>query len=110
MEKILLVEDDLTLAQGIEFTLQKENFLVQVAHTLENAQKLHNAQEFDLILLDVMLPDGSGYDFCKSIRIDSQIPIIFLTESGRKAHGLNRGMKAYFFSFFSCSLPKKHIQ
>ncbi|MDR5660046.1 response regulator transcription factor [Serpentinicella sp. ANB-PHB4] len=79
MKKILLVEDDLTLAQGIEFSLKRESYQVQVAHTLEDAEKLFNCQSFDLILLDVMLPDGSGYSLCEKIRTTSQIPIIFLT-------------------------------
>ncbi|QNO15289.1 response regulator transcription factor [Alkalicella caledoniensis] len=79
MKKILLVEDDLTLSQGIEFTLLKEGFHVHVANTLKAADHIYINQEVDLILLDVMLPDGSGYDLCKRIREKSQVPIVFLT-------------------------------
>lgn len=79
MSKILLVEDDESLALGIEFTLKDEGYLVQVAKTLAESRKLFYTENFDLILLDVNLPDGSGYEFCKEIRNESEIPIIFLT-------------------------------
>jgi len=79
MHRILLVEDDLTLSQGIEFTLVKEGFNLMIANTLKKAEDLFNSQTFDLVLLDVMLPDGSGYDLCRKIRLTSQVPIVFLT-------------------------------
>jgi len=79
MHRILLVEDDLTLSQGIEFTLVKEGFNIMIANTLKKAEDLFNSQTFDLVLLDVMLPDGSGYDLCRKIRLTSQVPIVFLT-------------------------------
>lgn len=79
MQRILVVEDDLTLSQGIEFTLEKEGFKVSVAKDLTKARDLYVKEKFDLILLDVMLPDGSGFELCKQIRKSSSIPIIFLT-------------------------------
>lgn len=79
MQKILLVEDDLTLSQGIEFTLVKEGFSLMTANTLKKAEDLFKCETFDLVLLDVMLPDGSGYDLCRKIRSTSQVPIVFLT-------------------------------
>ncbi|MEN8906957.1 MAG: response regulator transcription factor [Clostridiales bacterium] len=79
MKDIMLVEDDLTLAQGIKFSLELEGFKVYICNCLEEAGTLFNEREYKLILLDVMLPDGLGYDFCKKIRLSSNIPIIFLT-------------------------------
>jgi DNA-binding response OmpR family regulator len=79
MDRILLVEDDSTLAYGLEFTLKSEGFKVTLADRLEKAKIEINKGEFDLILLDVKLPDGTGYDFCKEVRKKSELPIIFLT-------------------------------
>ncbi len=79
MTKVLVVEDDVTLAEGIRYTLVREEFQVFMAADLAEARKGFAEDCFDLVLLDVMLPDGSGYDFCKEIREKSSIPIIFLT-------------------------------
>ncbi|MFA9398127.1 MAG: response regulator transcription factor [Clostridiaceae bacterium] len=79
MYKILLVEDDQPLSMGIEFTLKDEGYEVYKASTLEEGRMLFNLEDVDIILLDINLPDGSGYDLCKYIRLKSQTPIIFLT-------------------------------
>lgn len=79
MNKILLVEDDESLALGIEFTLKDEGYEVYRVATVEEGKDLFQSQEIDLILLDVNLPDGSGYELCKYIRTKSDLPIIFLT-------------------------------
>ncbi|WP_350343356.1 response regulator transcription factor [Proteinivorax tanatarense] len=79
MSNVLLVEDDTTLAEGIRHALEREMFQVYIASDLAEARKAFDEECFDLILLDVMLPDGSGYDYCKEIRGKSSIPIIFLT-------------------------------
>lgn len=75
---ILLVEDDAPLAMGIEYALKKQEFAVAVAKNIEQAHLLLN-EDIQLILLDVTLPDGNGYDFCKQIRQTSSVPIIFMT-------------------------------
>ena len=79
MEKILVVEDDAALSRGLEYALTKEGFDVATAFDLKKANELFKSGNFQLILLDVMLPDGNGYDFCKQIRVTSTVPIIFLT-------------------------------
>ena len=79
MNRILLVEDDEALALGIEFTLIEENYIVQRAATVIEAKKLFDSELFDLIILDVNLPDGNGYEICKYIRDKSDVAIIFLT-------------------------------
>ena len=79
MKKILLVEDDKTLGEGITYSLKNEGYDVDRAHTYSEGLKFIKENEYILIILDVMLPDGSGYDLCKNIRKDKNTPIIFLT-------------------------------
>ena len=79
MYKLLLVEDDESLALGIEFTLKDEGYELCRASTISEAENLLHLNQFDLILLDLNLPDGNGYELCKSIRTKSDMPIIFLT-------------------------------
>ncbi len=79
MTKILLVEDDAALTVALEYTLKNEGFEVSKAPNIKRAKEIFKEDNFNLILLDVMLPDGNGYDLCKEIRRSSSIPIIFLT-------------------------------
>jgi len=79
MKKVLLIEDDLSLIEGLKFSLSKNGFDVTVERTVKEAKKRFNREEYRLVLLDLMLPDGSGFDICKSIRQSSEVPIIFLT-------------------------------
>ena len=98
MNRILLVEDDEGLALGIEFTLRDEGFEVMRAEDVEEALKVFNENEFDVIILDVMLPDGSGYELCRELRKKSNTPIIFLTASDEEANvvmGLDMGGDDY---------------
>lgn len=79
MNSILLVEDDESLNRGISFKLIKEGYKVFSAVSLNEAEKVIDSEKIDLILLDINLPDGSGFDFCNKIRKSSDVLIIFLT-------------------------------
>lgn len=79
MQKLLLVEDDRALSLGIEFTLKDEGYNVVVAKTADESKHLFDKESFDLVILDVNLPDGNGYELCKYIKERKDIPIIFLT-------------------------------
>ncbi len=79
MSRLLLVEDDEALALGIEFTLKDEGYDVIKVNTLEKGKEAFQAGRIDLVILDVNLPDGSGYELCKYIREKSDIPVMFLT-------------------------------
>lgn len=97
MNTILLVEDDEALAYGIEYSLKNEGFLVTRASSLSDARKEVNKNKFNLILLDVKLPDGSGFNFCWEIR-SLDIPIIFLTACDEEVNivlGLDMGADDY---------------
>lgn len=98
MHSILLIEDDNALSAGIEYALKSEGFDVIIAATLEKARQLIKQSEYSLLLLDVMLPDGSGYDFCRDVRRQSNIPIIFLTACDEEVNivlGLDMGGDDY---------------
>ena len=97
MTSILLVEDDFALSMGVEFALKGSGFQVYCAKTIKDA-KDSLTKNPDLILLDVMLPDGSGYDFCKFVRSKSDVPIIFLTACNEEVNvimGLDLGGDDY---------------
>ena len=79
MTKILFVEDDDALGYALEFSLIDEGYKIIRACTIEDAKNNFNKDDFNIILLDVNLPDGNGYDFCKYVREKSSVPIIFLT-------------------------------
>lgn len=83
MEKemtVLVVEDDEMILEGLKYSLLQEGYQVITAGKAEDAKKLiHENTEFDFCLLDIMLPDGNGYEICREIRKDSKVPILFLT-------------------------------
>ena len=79
MINILMIEDDSTIAFGVKYALEQEGFKIDICKDLESGRSNINEKSYDIILLDVMLPDGNGYDFCKEIRKIKNTPIIFLT-------------------------------
>ena len=79
MNKILLLEDDLSLVNGLTFAFHKQGFDLIVARTLREADAAWARGKYDLLVLDVSLPDGSGFTFCQKVRLASKVPIIFLT-------------------------------
>ena len=81
MNRILLLEDDLSLINGLSFAFKKQGFEADVARTIKDADNLWGDGKYDLLVLDVSLPDGSGFDFCRNVRQVSKVPIIFLTAS-----------------------------
>ena len=98
MEKILYVEDDLSLIDGLKYTLEKSGYLVDNARTVKEALAFYRQNKYDLLLLDVTLPDGSGFDICKEVRNQSTVPIIFLTASDEEINvvmGLDMGGDDY---------------
>lgn len=79
MKRIFFVEDDLSLINGLSFAIKKQGYEIDIAKTCLEAEKIWLNETYDLVILDVSLPDGSGYDLCKKIRQTSKVPIMFLT-------------------------------
>lgn len=78
--KILIVDDEVELAALLQTVLNKEGLSdISLAHTLKEGYQKFEAEQPSLILLDIMLPDGEGYDLCKKIRETSNVPIIFMS-------------------------------
>ncbi len=112
MSKILLLEDDLSLINGLTFAFQKENYDLKVARTVQQAEQLWSADRYDLLILDVSLPDGSGFEFCKKVRQTSKVPIIFLTASDEEINiimGLDMGGDDYITKPFKLAVLMSRI-
>jgi two-component system response regulator RegX3 len=101
--RILLVEDEVSITEPLADALRREGFDAEVAGTAAQALELAR-RDPDLVLLDVMLPDGSGFDVCRELRQRSQVPIIMLTARGEEADrvvGLELGADDYVVKPFS---------
>lgn len=98
MTKILLVEDDGQIAAYLGELLRAEGFDTQIAGSKKEAGECLLIQAFDLVLLDVSLPDGNGFSICAEIKKEYEIPVIFLTASGDEysvVAGLDMGADDY---------------
>ncbi len=98
MAHILLVEDDRNIVQSLTDLLEHEGYTVTTAGTQADALARLAAEPFDLVLLDLMLPDGSGYTVCTAIKRENDTPVLFLTASGDEMSvvtGLDLGADDY---------------
>ena len=112
MSKILLLEDDLSLISGFSFAFRKQGFELAVVRTLKEANELWGEGKYDLLVLDVSLPDGTGYEFCKKVRQVSKVPIIFLTASDEEMNiimGLDIGGDDYITKPFKLGVLVSRI-
>ena len=100
MSKILLLEDDISLVDGLQYSLKKNGFEAEIVRTVSEAiNSIENIGKYDLLILDVTLPDGTGFDVCEAVRRQGQqVPIIFLTASDEEVNiirGLDSGGDDY---------------
>jgi len=78
--RLLLVEDNDMIVKGLKYTLEQENFEVDVAKRINDAEDmLDTVTDYDLVILDITLPDGNGFDLCKYIKNEKELLVIFLT-------------------------------
>ena len=77
--KLFLLEDDSAIATGLAYSLQNEGYTVSLSKIVSDALDTINSEKFNLYILDLTLPDGSGYDVCKRIKELGDLPVIFLT-------------------------------
>ena len=101
--KLLLVEDNESIIMGLEYLLQQEGFQVRTARNMSEAETSVRGEVPDLILLDIALPDGNGFDFCVEVKRKWKIPVIFLTAREEEADvvkGLDLGADDYIIKPF----------
>lgn len=112
MSRILLLEDDLSLINGLSFAFQKQGFTLEIARTLKEAEELWEDGRYELLVLDVSLPDGTGFEFCQKVRQSSKVPIIFLTASDEEMNiimGLDIGGDDYITKPFKLGVLMSRI-
>ncbi len=113
MPTVLIVEDDAALSSGIVLSFKQESFTFLQAYTLKEARQFLRRGGVELILLDVNLPDGSGFDLCREVRLSSQVPIIFLTANDMELDvvtGLSLGGDDYLVKPFSLMVLRARVE
>ena len=112
MKKILLLEDDLSLINGLSFAFKKQGYELDNARTVKEAQAFWKTENYDMLVIDVTLPDGSGFDFCREVRQTSKVPIIFLTALDDEINtimGLDMGADDYITKPFKLGVLLSRI-
>lgn len=113
MKHIFFVEDDLSLINGMTYALKKEGYEVENARTAAEAEKLWEEGTYDLVILDVTLPDGTGFALCEKIRQTSKVPIMFLTAADEETDmimGLDIGADDYITKPFKLAVFLSRIR
>ena len=104
MKDLLIVEDDPTLVEGIRLALQAPELRPQLCRSLADAGELLSRRSFDLLILDINLPDGNGLDLLRALRRESEVPVILLTANDLETDivaGLELGADDYVVKPFS---------
>jgi len=113
MNKALVVDDEKLIVKGIKFSLEQDGYEVDVAYDGKEALKMAREKEYDIVLLDVMLPEMDGMEVCQAIREFSEMPIIMLTAKGTdmdKILGLEYGADDYITKPFNILEVKARIK
>lgn len=113
MARVLVVDDEKLIVKGIRFSLEQEGMDVDCAYDGEEAIRMAKECEYDMVLLDVMLPAHDGYEVCQAIREFSEMPIIMLTAKGNdmdKILGLEYGADDYVTKPFNILEVKARIK
>lgn len=111
--RILIVDDEPLILKGLRFSLEQDGYLVQEALDGETALALAQSNQYDIILLDVMLPKMSGMDVLRGIRERSQVPVIMLTAKGEEEdelQGFSLGADEYIMKPFSLKILLARIE
>lgn len=113
MNSILLVEDDENLSRGISYYLSNNGFKMSSVYNLKDASKMIRENNYDLIILDINLPDGNGFDFLKEHYNQINTPIVILTANNGEydeVMGLELGAEDYICKPFSLSVLKARVE
>ena len=114
MAKILVVEDDLALSAGLCFALDEAGHLTAAAYTCQKARQLLKTGQFDLVILDVNLPDGNGFDICRECKSSApERPVIFLMANDLERdelNGFDLGADDYITKPFRIQVLKRRVE
>ncbi len=113
MKKVLVVDDEKLIVKGIKFSLEQDDMVVDCAYDGEEALRMATGNEYDIILLDIMLPGLTGLEVCQQVREFSNVPIIMLTAKGDdmdKILGLEYGADDYITKPFNILEVKARIK
>ncbi len=112
MADIFLLEDDRILSRGISIALEKDEHTVTAVYGYLEAMKRYQDHKYDLFLLDINLPDGSGLEFCRRIRESSEAPVLFLTANDTEEDmlsGFSAGCDDYISKPFPLEVLRKKV-
>lgn len=112
MKKILIVEDDKTLSDGITLALKNENILIIQYFDILSAKQALESHTFDLLILDINLPDGSGLDLLCKVKKYGSVPVIMLTANDMETDivgGLELGADDYITKPFSLAILRARV-
>ena len=112
-KKVLVVDDEKLIVKGIRFSLEQDGMEVDCAYDGEEALNMVKEKEYDIVLLDVMLPKLSGFEVCQSIREFSSVPVVMLTAKGDdmdKILGLEYGADDYITKPFNILEVKARLK
>lgn len=112
-ERMLIIEDDAALARGLQSAFAAENRKIRGCGDLAKARELLKEEAFDLVILDVNLPDGNGCDLLKELRKDSDVPVIILTANDMETDivmGLELGADDYVTKPFSLAVLRARVE
>lgn len=110
--KILIVEDDMALSKGMVLALRNDEYEFSQAYTLSSAKEMMKVTELDLIILDVNLPDGNGFEYLAEVREKSVVPIIMVTANDMEIDvvtGLEMGADDYITKPFSLMVLRARV-
>lgn len=114
MQKILVIEDDLALSAGLCFELDTEGYLTSASYNCQKARQLLKTGHYDLVILDVNLPDGSGFELIREIKTDfPSLPVIFLTANDLEQdelNGFDLGAEDYITKPFNIRILKRRVE
>ena len=111
--KLLIIEDDKDLNEGLQFAFTNDGYSVKSVDTYIEGIRMFKEEKFDVVLLDCNLPDGNGFDFCKEIRAFSGTPIVMLTARDTEIDelkGLEMGVDDYVTKPFSIAILKMRVK
>lgn len=113
MKKILVVEDDIMLNSGVCYNLEMDSYKVVPVYNLKSASEKLKSEKFNLIILDLNLPDGHGFDFYKKISLEYKVPVVFLTACDLEEDimkGFDLGADDYIVKPFNINIFRKKIR